>query len=243
MVYNGYGSPKTEQELQFGPNITDWPPMIELEENILLKISSIIPDPVTTTDELIPSGDAASYRSNPVRMANFTLSRRDPEYAGSAKRFKDLEDERQRFVKEGKIELSKEMRSVVSFVLSRIKECNEYDDIEEFLKNTGFGSAVYAVRPGDGSAREQAASCQRVLGGLANISAEYATKRYRSNLINWGMLPFAASPELIDMIDREDYILIPNIKSSLMQGNFRIQAQLIGKNMTNIIELTLKRFI
>ncbi|MBO6158768.1 MAG: hydratase [Firmicutes bacterium] len=180
-VYHGIGKPMQDTQLIMGPNITDWPKIEPLKEDMLLKLSSVIRDPVTTTDELIPSGETSSYRSNPLRLAEFTLSRRDPAYVGRAK-------------------------AVQSLDIAALG----YDP-----EKTSLGSAVFANKPGDGSAREQAASCQRVLGGAANLALEYATKRYRSNLINWGMVPFT-----VDAFDGEvdDLIYIPGIRKALLQG-------------------------
>ena len=231
-VYNGFEQGDMSEELIMGPNITEWPEMIALQEDVLLKVASVIGDPVTTTDELIPSGDAATYRSNPRRMADYTLSRRDPEYVPVAKEIQALEDERRAFVKGENTEYSGELEILASKINSNVT-------VEEFLKNTGFGSVVYAVKPGDGSAREQAASCQRVLGGLANITVEYATKRYRSNLVNWGIIPFTADPSVINELDRNDYIYIPGMKTKFVNGEKTIIAKVIGENKNKEIELRL----
>ncbi len=229
-VYNGFEQGDMSEELIMGPNITEWPEMIALQEDVLLKVASVIGDPVTTTDELIPSGDAATYRSNPRRMADYTLSRRDPEYVPAAKEIQALEEERRAFAKGEIAEYSQELAELV-------KTINPQADVEEFLKTTGFGSAVYAVKPGDGSAREQAASCQRVLGGLANITVEYATKRYRSNLVNWGIIPFTADPAVINELDRNDYIYIPEMRSKFLNGEKTVTAKVIGENKEKEIEL------
>lgn len=231
-VYDGFEKPADSEKLILGPNITEWPEMISLQEDVLLKVASVIGDAVTTTDELIPSGDAATYRSNPKRMSDYTLSRRDPEYVPTAKEIQALEDERREFVKGNTTEISNELRELVVKVAGDV-------NVEEFLKSTGFGSVVYAVKPGDGSAREQAASCQRVLGGLANITVEYATKRYRSNLVNWGILPFTADPSVIDELDRNDYIYIPGMRTKLVNGEKSIMATVIKANETKEIELRL----
>ncbi len=231
-VYDGFEKPEDSEKLILGPNITEWPEMISLQEDVLLKVASVIGDAVTTTDELIPSGDAATYRSNPKRMSDYTLSRRDPEYVPTAKEIQALEDERREFVKGNTTEISNELRELVVKVAGDV-------NVEEFLKSTGFGSVVYAVKPGDGSAREQAASCQRVLGGLANITVEYATKRYRSNLVNWGILPFTADPSVIDELDRNDYIYIPGMRTKLVNGEKSIMATVIKANETKEIELRL----
>ena len=231
-VYNGFEKGNDSEELIMGPNITEWPEMIALQEDVLLNVASVIGDPVTTTDELIPSGDAATYRSNPRRMSDYTLSRRDPEYVPTAKVMQALEDERRAFVKGEITEVSQELQDLV-------KTINPEASVEEFLNNTGFGSSVYAVKPGDGSAREQAASCQRVLGGLANITVEYATKRYRSNLVNWGIIPFTADPSVINELDRNDYIYIPGMKTKFVNGEKTIIAKVIGENKNKEIELRL----
>lgn len=231
-VYDGFEKAEDSENLILGPNITEWPEMISLQEDVLLKVASVIGDAVTTTDELIPSGDAATYRSNPKRMSDYTLSRRDPEYVPVAKEIQALEDERKEFVRGNTKEISKELRELVARVAGDV-------NVEEFLKSTGFGSVVYAVKPGDGSAREQAASCQRVLGGLANITVEYATKRYRSNLVNWGILPFTADPSIVDELDRNDYIYIPGMRTKLVNGEKSIMATVVKADTTKEIELRL----
>ncbi|MFR4555731.1 MAG: hydratase, partial [Peptoniphilus sp.] len=197
-VYKGFKNEDKDEELILGPNIKDWPEMSELTDNILLKVCSKIMDPVTTTDELIPSGETSSYRSNPLGLAEFTLSRRDPEYVGRSKEVRELEVAR----KDKSLEVNGELAKVFD------KISNKFGDIKP--EETEIGSMIYAIKPGDGSAREQAASCQRVLGGLANICEEYATKRYRSNVINWGMIPFQMkeSPDF----EVGDYIFVPNIR-------------------------------
>ncbi len=229
-VYNGFRKEKKDEQLIVGPNISEWPEMSRLNENILLKVASVIKDPVTTTDELIPSGEASTYRSNPIKMAEFTLSRRDPEYLPIAKEMQNLEKERSEFIKEGKI--TDNLRKVINIV--------NKENVEDFLYNTSFGSVIYAIKPGDGSAREQAASCQKVLGGLANICVEYATKRYRSNLINWGIIPFTADKNLISELSKEDYIYIENIKSKLLNGDKTVIAKLIKSTEQKDIELSIK---
>ncbi len=199
--YYGYNKADSSVELKIGPNIADWPKMSRLTEDIILKVASVITDDVTTTDELIPSGETSSYRSNPLKLAEFTLSRKDPGYVDRAKEIKALEETR--LLGNAPEELSEELKSAID-AFSGIKKINTL--------NTGIGSVVYARKPGDGSAREQAASCQKVLGGWANIAVEYATKRYRSNLINWGMLPFISEslkPEI------GDYIFIPGIREAV----------------------------
>ena len=179
-VFDSHGVADPDTEIQFGPNIKDWPEMVALTDNLLLKVVSEIHDPVTTTDELIPSGETSSYRSNPLGLAEFALSRKDPEYVGKAKEVQKVEKARE----EGKCmcDYSDEYKAIMETIKGQFPDVNK--------DNVGVGSTIYAVKPGDGSAREQAASCQKVLGGWANIAQEYATKRYRSNLINWGMLPF-----------------------------------------------------
>jgi aconitate hydratase len=203
-VYNGWGNPHPEENLIFGPNIKDWPEAPALPENLLLKIVSFINDPVTTTDELIPSGETSSYRSNPLRLAEFTLSRKDSGYVGRAKEVRALEAER----KEGRA--GKELEEV----LAKIRALPGCGGIG--LSGMGIGSAIYARKPGDGSAREQAASCQKVLGAQANLAMEYATKRYRSNLINWGILPFVVSDEAL--FHSGDYVFIPGVRGALKDG-------------------------
>ncbi|HBU7563897.1 TPA: hydratase [Enterobacter cloacae] len=204
-VYQGFIKGATQQPLIYGPNIKDWPEMSELTENILLNVASKIMDPVTTTDELIPSGETSSFRSNPLGLAEFTLSRRDPGYVGRSKKIAALEQER--ITGGDPCRLAPEFEQL--FV--RIRQLPGQESVS--LQQTEIGSMVYAVKPGDGSAREQAASCQRVIGGLANITQEYATKRYRSNVINWGMLPLQMNGEPDFAVG--DFIYIPGIKSAL----------------------------
>ena len=225
-VYNGFGK-ATDGELVYGPNIKDWPEMSALTDNILLKVCSKIMDPVTTTDELIPSGETSSYRSNPLGLAEFTLSRRDPEYVGKSKAVDAMEKARI----QGK-ELCKEFPELHD-VFDVIHTIDGYKDIK--CKETEIGSMVYAVKPGDGSAREQAASCQRVIGGLANITKEYATKRYRSNVMNWGMIPFQMEEE--PNFEVGDYIFVPNIKNQLDDDLKNIKAYVIKNNKANEIKL------
>jgi aconitate hydratase len=243
-VYNGFGNPKLDHELKFGPNIADWPEMIALPENLLLKVASVINDPVTTTDELIPSGETSSYRSNPLRLAEFTLSRKDPQYVGRAKQVQTLEKERENLLKASTEtprqvpQLSAELKETLENVL-RV-EGQSSAPLTEIMNNTGIGTVIYAVKPGDGSAREQAASCQKVLGGWANIAQEYATKRYRSNLINWGMLPFTLSNPLEFALSTEDYIFVPGIRQSIINGQETIPAQVVGPNGVRELKLELK---
>ena len=206
-VYSGFGEGQIDRELVYGPNIKDWPKMSPLAENILLKVRSKIMDPVTTTDELMPSGETSSYRSNPLGLAEFTLSRRDPEYVAKAKAVDSLERARTIEGAVGEFALAPALETVFQQI-QRIPGSEQVS-----IESVEIGSIIYAVKPGDGSAREQAASCQRVIGGLANICKEYATKRYRSNVINWGMIPFQmeAEPEF----EVGDYIYIPGIKTAL----------------------------
>ncbi len=224
-VYFGYGKEQPETEIKFGPGIVDWPAMSALTDNLMLKVVSVIHDPVTTTDELIPSGETSSYRSNPLGLAEFTLSRKDPSYVGKAKEVQKAE----------KARLAGETSCVcldeVKAMLDKIDEKYSAN-----LDNTGIGSVIYAVKPGDGSAREQAASCQKVLGGWANIAKEYATKRYRSNLINWGMLPFIFEEEI--PFDNGDYVFVPGIAKAVAEKVSEIPAYVVNADGTK--EFTLK---
>ncbi len=224
-IYNGFGKAETQEALVYGPNIKDWPEMSPLAENILLKVCSKIMDPVTTTDELIPSGETSSYRSNPLGLAEFALSRRDPEYVGRSKVVDKIEKARR--AGEDVIAQAPELKDVYA-TIHEISGDVADNEIE-------IGSMIYCVRPGDGSAREQAASCQRVLGGLANICQEYATKRYRSNVMNWGMLPFQMkeTPEF----EVDDYIYIPNIREALEGDMQQIPAWVINANGKKEIRL------
>ena len=215
-IYNGYSKPEKEAELVYGPNIKDWPQMSPLAENILLKVCSKIMDPVTTTDELIPSGETSSYRSNPLGLAEFALSRRDPEYVGRAKEVDKIE--KARAAEKSVLDAEPELEAVYA------KIAEEFGVLD--VQEVEVGSVIYCVRPGDGSAREQAASCQRVLGGLANICKEYATKRYRSNVMNWGMLPFQMERE--PEFEVGDYIYIPDVKKALDGDMKDIKAYVIG---------------
>ena len=219
-VYQGFGKAEEEKSLVYGPNIKDWPEMSPLTDNILLKVCSKIMDPVTTTDELIPSGETSSYRSNPLGLAEFTLSRRDPEYVGRTKEVDKLEKARVAEGEEKELALEPDLANV--FAAIRTISGNENVSV----KDTEVGSMVYAVKPGDGSAREQAASCQRVIGGLANICKEYATKRYRSNVMNWGMLPFQmeADPDF----EVGDYIYVPGVRKALDGDLSSIKAYVLG---------------
>ncbi len=204
-VFDSKGIANADEQLILGPNIKDWPEMVPLTDNLLLKVVSEIHDPVTTTDELIPSGETSSYRSNPLGLAEFTLSRKDPEYVGRAKEVQAYEKAREEGVTamEKAVEASAEIPKVLETIRSKFADMS--------WENTGVGSTIFAVKPGDGSAREQAASCQKVLGGWANIANEYATKRYRSNLINWGMLPFIIKEGELPFKNL-DYIYVPGIR-------------------------------
>ena len=224
-VYNGFGNPKPESELKFGPNITDWPAMYELSDNLLVKLACVLHDDVTTTDELIPSGETSSYRSNPLRLSEFALSRREPQYVPRAKAV--AAEEAKRRADNG----SKEVIDVLKKVT---------DNAEETAKNTQFGSCVFACRPGDGSAREQAASCQKVLGGFANICYEFATKRYRSNCINWGILPFTISRDTEFNYTDGDYVYVPGIREAIKNGKEEIPAKVITKDGIDDITLYVK---
>ncbi|MGN0158320.1 MAG: hydratase [Brotaphodocola sp.] len=224
-VYQGFGKAKAEEDVIYGPNIKDWPAMSALSDNILLKVCSKIMDDVTTTDELIPSGETSSYRSNPLGLAEFTLSRRDPAYVGKAKLVNEIE--KQRVAGEGVTDLS------WNRVFDLIRTIPGQESVK--AEETEIGSMIYAVKPGDGSAREQAASCQRVLGGLANIAKEYATKRYRSNVMNWGMVPFLMDEE--PQFEVDDYIYIPNIRTALDGTMEHIPAYVICGDTVKEIDL------
>ena len=232
-VYFGFSKPNKNEDLRFGPNIKDWPKMKSLSENIMLKIDSVILDSVTTTDELIPSGETSSYRSNPLKLAEFTLSRKDPGYVDRAKISKSFDLE----LEAGYMNLGEELKALVDKVMDA-KGINA-DERADFLSKTNFGSCIFALKPGDGSAREQAASCQRVLGGLANISVEYATKRYRSNLINWGMLPFTLAKGETPNFEVGDIVLIEGIKEALISGEIKFEALCIGKDRKEKVLLEL----
>ena len=215
-VFDSKGVADESVEVKFGPNIKDWPAMVELPENMILRVVSEIHDPVTTTDELIPSGETSSYRSNPLGLAEFALSRKDPEYVGRAKTVQKA----QKALEEGKDPA--EGFAEIADVVNAVKAFDSSVD----LKNLGIGSTIFAVKPGDGSAREQAASCQKVLGGWANIANEYATKRYRSNLIDWGMLPFII-PEGELPFKNLDYIFLPGIRTAVKDKVDDIKAYVI----------------
>lgn len=206
-VFDSHGKADPETKLQFGPNIKDWPEMTPLTENLLLRVVSLIHDPVTTTDELIPSGETSSYRSNPEALSQFTLSRKDPAYVGRAREMREVE--RARRSDSEPTEVNEEIAKAFLAVWTKYPEVRPLE--------TGIGTTIYAVKPGDGSAREQAASCQKVLGGRANIAGEYATKRYRSNLINWGMIPFLLPEEELPF-ENMDFLFIPGIRAAITEG-------------------------
>ena len=222
-VFDSKGVADPSVEIQFGPNIKDWPEMSALPQNMLLKVVSEIHDPVTTTDELIPSGETSSYRSNPLGLAEFALSRKDPAYVGLAKEVQKA----QKAIEAG--EDAAEAFSEVKDILETVKE--SYADVTQ--DNLGIGSTIFAVKPGDGSAREQAASCQKVLGGWANIANEYATKRYRSNLINWGMLPFTIKKGDLPFKNK-DYIFVPEIRKAVEDKLTSIPAYVVNEGMKEI---------
>ncbi|MEG1999958.1 MAG: hydratase [Evtepia sp.] len=221
-VYFGYEKPEPETALKFAPNITEWPEIPPLSEHLLLRVASVLRDPVTTTDELIPSGETSSYRSNPMKLATFTLSRRDPAYVGQAMETQRMEASRQAGTIPPELEVVLERVGLSNGALSSIQ----------------VGSVIFANKPGDGSAREQAASCQRVLGGSANICYEFATKRYRSNCVNWGLLPFTLSPDEAFPCSVGDYILVPHVRKGVEQGDSVFHATVISG--INVFPITLQ---
>jgi len=227
-VFDSKGVAEPDTEIHFGPNIKDWPKMSPLPENLFLQVVSEIHDPVTTTDELIPSGETSSYRSNPLGLAEFTLSRKDPEYVGRAKNIQKA----QKALEAG--ECAGEAVPELKTIVHKVKET--YPDVNH--SNFGVGSTIFAVKPGDGSAREQAASCQKVLGGWANIANEYATKRYRSNLINWGMLPFVINEGELPFKNL-DYLFIPGIKDAVVNKAETIKAYVVKEEGLKEFDLTL----
>jgi aconitate hydratase len=247
-VYQGAGRPRRETELRYGPNITDWPPIEALGENLLVKLVSFISDPVTTTDEIIPSGETSSFRSNPVGLAEFTLSRKDPDYVGRAKALRGAarilreagaaktaqkgpeETRRPSPPAEGGVEA---ILPELSGTLEKIRALRGFEGLD--FSDIQIASAIFAVKPGDGSAREQAASCQRVLGGAANFAREYATKRYRSNLINWGIIPFIVEGE--PPFARGDYVFIPRIRGICEKNPAPLAAYIIGDRGVSPLEL------
>jgi len=220
-IYYGFGKADLSVELRYGPNIKDWPKMYPMEENMLLELAAVIHDPVTTTDELIPSGETSSYRSNPLKLSEFALSRRCPDYVGLSKRIQSQDLERR--------------AGQVSIHVAKALEA-----VGASAENTSFGSCVFANKPGDGSAREQAASCQKVLGGDANICYEYATKRYRSNCINWGIVPFTIAPETEFNYEVGDCVFVPGIRQAILDGNEEIDAKVITKDGVKPIHLYFK---
>ncbi|MBS7194851.1 MAG: hydratase [Eubacterium sp.] len=225
-VYQGFGKADTSVELKLGPNITDWPEMVALPENLLVKVVSLITDPVTTTDELIPSGETSSYRSNPLGLAEFTLSRKDPAYVGRAKEVQVAE----KAIEAGNCpsQAFPEVKPIMDTIKTKFTISRDV---------MGIGSTIFAVKPGDGSAREQAASCQKVLGGWANIAREYATKRYRSNLINWGMLPFIFDEENLPF-ENGDYVFIPQVAQGIKDKKSEFTAYVVRNG--EMKEFTLK---
>ena len=227
-VFDSKGIADPGVEIQFGPNIKDWPEMAALPENLIVKVVSEIHDPVTTTDELIPSGETSSYRSNPLGLAEFTLSRKDPAYVGRAKEVQKA----QKAIQEGKcpVEALPEMKPVMDVIKK------DYPNVSK--ENLGVGSTIFAVKPGDGSAREQAASCQKVLGGWANIANEYATKRYRSNLINWGMLPFLIKEGELPFTNG-DYLFFPQIRKAVEEKDDVIRGYVVGAEGLKEFEVAL----
>ena len=217
-VFNGYEKADLNEELKYGPNIKDWPKMYPMQDNMLLELAAVIHDPVTTTDELIPSGETSSYRSNPLKLSEFALSRRVPEYVGLSKRIQAQDLERR----------AGNVPENVAAALAKVGAKAE---------DTSFGSCVFANRPGDGSAREQAASCQKVLGGDANICYEYATKRYRSNCINWGIVPFTIAPETEFNYNPGDFVFVPGIREAIVSGKEEIDAKVITADGVKDIHL------
>ena len=247
-VYSGIGDPKPEEELVYGPNIKDWPKMPPLPENLVLKVVSEIHDPVTTTDELIPSGETSSLRSNPEALSQFALSRKDPEYVPLAKEVREAERAREKgsASEDGNAEDCAECRNggaaeEVYALLPGLAEAfaaMEKIRADASLSNTGIGSTIFAEKPGDGSAREQAASCQKVLGGWANVARQYATKRYRSNLINWGMLPFTADEGSLPF-GKGDFLFLPGIRDTVLSGREETEAYVLRNGAAEKLTLYL----
>jgi aconitate hydratase len=222
-VYNGYEKEDKKVELKYGPNIKDWPEMITMPDHLLLEVAAAIYDEVTTTDELIPSGDTSSYRSNPLKLAEFALSRKDPKYVERAKEIQKIEKSRTTGKNQDKVE------NIFEKILKRKGK--------DLIENTSIGTVIYANKPGDGSAREQAASVQKVLGGWGNIAKEYATKRYRSNCINWGLIPFETEEDLELKIG--DWIFLEDIHKNLKDGKETFTAKIIRGEEVEEITLTL----
>ena len=220
-VYNGYGRPQPEEELVLGPNIADWPKLHQMPENLLIRLCSVIRDKVTTTDELIPSGETSTLRSNPYKLSEYALSRKDPAYVGKSKAARA----QQELLDSGKTPDSQYVRAAEQLGGA-------------FDGSLGVGSAIYANMPGDGSAREQAASCQKVLGGWANIALDYATKRYRSNLINWGMVPFTVSEEEAKLFETDDFIYIPGIRDEVLSKADSVRAYILKQDKA--VEISLR---
>ena len=231
-VFNGYGRAEPQADLVFGPNITDWPAMSALPEHLLLQVASVITDPVTTTDELIPSGETSSLRANPLKLSEYALSRKDPAYVGRARAVAALE--KKRLADPADAELLALARSLWA-------ACGR-EDLAGLadLGSVGLGSTIFAMKPGDGSAREQAASCQKVLGGWANLAAEYATKRYRSNLINWGMLPFIVDAALADSLAVGDWLAVPDVRAAVRAARGEIAAFVLHGGQARPVTLTLR---
>jgi aconitate hydratase len=223
-VYFGFGKADQDASLRFGPNIVPWPEIPDCAENLLVKLCSVLEDEVTTTDELIPSGETSSYRSNPLKLAQFALSRRDPAYVGLSKAAQAWEQERAA----GKA--PEELKAVMASLGLPA----------DTLGDTRFGSAIFARKPGDGSAREQAASCQRILGGCANICYEFATKRYRSNCVNWGIAPFTISKEQGVTWQVGDYLYVPGLKQALLKMETSIPARLLSGGQVRDVTLSLE---
>ena len=223
-VYFGFGKAKPKAELKFGPNIAEWPAIPALADNMLMQVASVLRDPVTTTDELIPSGETSSYRSNPMKLASFALSRRDPDYVPRALATQALETARQ----------SGSLTPEVQAALDKL------DLVGKDPASFQIGSVIFANKPGDGSAREQAASCQRVLGGCANICYEFATKRYRSNCVNWGMLPFTLAEGDEFTCVPGDFIYVPDVKAKVIAGDDTFPALCVGEKGVTPITLYLK---
>lgn len=229
-VYQGFNAGDKKEELVYGPGIKPWPKIEKLNKNVLLKVAAYIDDPVTTTDELIPSGETSSFRSDPYALSDFALSRKVPEYVGRAKEVRALEKARQ----------DKEDNAELKSIYAHVKDVMKLDDsVDDMLANTSISSTVFAIKPGDGSAREQAASCQRVLGGGANIAIEYATKRYRSNVINWGMLPFTTTMDDAKKLSVGAYVWVPNVLETLQKESDNFTGYVITGDKVETIELHL----
>ena len=240
-VYNGFGRPRPEEKLILGPNITDWPEMGPLADNLLVELAAVLRDGVTTTDELIPSGETSSYRSNPLRLAEFTLSRREPEYVGRAKAIAECEAGRLAGAVPEKLQKLLVRANAAQYAANKVRleslphgralsEAEKRARLEACrvtAENTQFGSCVFANKPGDGSAREQAASCQKVLGGFANICYAFATKRYRSNCINWGILPFTLDEGTPFPYEAGDCVFVPGIRRAIAEGREDIPAKVL----------------